>query len=239
MFDLLMFDLDGTLVDTAGEIADTVNDVLRELRLPAVSDAQVRGWIGQGSRELLVRACAHAGGRAEAELRDSARLEPLLELYTRFHQQRCGTRSQVYPQVEATLSALRRRDMALAIVSNREQRFAEAVLRSHGLARYFDPVVAGDTLPVRKPDPRVVEYCLRRHGVPPQRALMVGDSAVDVAVARNAGVCCWMVPYGYKGGRPVEEAAPDRVIPDLGALLAAVQGCRDLSSMLKEQLSWQ
>jgi len=239
MFDLFMFDLDGTLVDTAGEIADTVNDVLRELRLPAVSEAQVRGWIGQGSRELLVRACAHAAGRSETELRVSDTLEPLLQMYTRFHERRCGTRSQVYPQVEATLSALQRRDLALAIVSNREHRFAEAVLRSHGLSRYFDPVVAGDTLPVRKPDPRVIEHCLQRHRVPPQRALMVGDSAVDVAAARNAGVRCWMVPYGYNGGRPIEAAAPDRIIPDLSALLAAVQSCRDLSSMLKEQLSWQ
>ncbi|HZR33918.1 MAG TPA: HAD-IA family hydrolase [Nevskia sp.] len=239
MFDLFMFDLDGTLVDTAGEIADTVNDVLNELRLPAVSDAQVRGWIGQGSRELLVRACAHAAGRSEAELRDGAAPDSLLEMYARFHERRCGTRSQVYPQVEATLSALQRRDMALAVVSNRERRFAEAVLRAHGLIRYFDPVVAGDTLPVCKPDAQVIEYCLRRHRVPPQRALMVGDSAVDVAAARNAGVRCWAVPYGYNGGRPVEDAAPDRVIPDLSALLAAVQGSRDLSSMLKEQLSWQ
>src|SRR5581483_985696 len=149
MFDLFMFDLDGTLVDTAGEIADTVNDVLNELRLPAVSDAQVR-------------ACAHAAGRSEAELRDGAAPDSLLEMYARFHERRCGTRSQVYPQVEATLSALQRRDMALAVVSNRERRFAEAVLRAHGLIRYFDPVVAGDTLPVCKPDAQVIEYCLRR-----------------------------------------------------------------------------
>jgi phosphoglycolate phosphatase len=239
MFDLVMFDLDGTLVDTAGEISDSVNDVLAALRLPAVTEAQVRGWIGQGTRELLVRAGAHAAGMEESEVRDDPTVDSMLDLYGRFHPRRCGTRSAVYPLVQETLSALKRRDFALALVSNRERRFAEAVLRAHGLLHYFDPIVAGDTLPVSKPDPLVITHCLRLHRVPPQRALMIGDSATDVAAARNAGVRCWAVSYGYNGGRPVEEAAPDRVIPDLSAVLAGVQDSRDLSSMLKEQLSWQ
>lgn len=239
MFDLVMFDLDGTLVDTAGEISDSVNDMLAAVHLPPVTEAQVRGWIGQGTRELLVRAAAHAARLAEAEVRDSPTLESMLEMYGHFHQRRCGSRSRLYPQVEATLSALRRRDVALALVSNRERRFADAVLRAHGLGHYFDPVVAGDTLPVRKPDARVVEQCLRLRQVPARRALLIGDSAVDVATARNAGVTCWAVPYGYGGGAPVEEAQPDRVIPDISAVLAAVRSARDLSPILQEQLSWQ
>jgi phosphoglycolate phosphatase len=238
MFDLVMFDLDGTLVDTAGEISDSVNDVLATLRLPPVTEAQVRGWIGQGTRELLVRAGAQAAGLDQSAVRDDPTLESMLEMYARFHQKRCGSRSQLYPQVETTLSALRRRDVALALVSNRERRFAEAVLRAHGLGHYFDPVVTGDSLAVRKPDARVVEHCLRLHRVPPGRALLVGDSAVDVATARNAGVACWAVPYGY-GGTPVEDAMPDRLIPDISAVLAAVKASRDLSPMLQEQLSWQ
>lgn len=235
MFDLVMFDLDGTLVDTAGEIADSVNDVLAALRLPAVSDGQVRGWIGSGSRELLIRACAHAAGLEPEKVRGSDTLESVLEMYAGFHQRRCGSRSHVYPQVEQTLAALRRRDVALAVVSNRERRFAEAVLRAHGLAHYFDPVVCGDTLPVRKPDPRVIQHCLKLRRVPPQRALFVGDSAIDVATARNAGVRCWAVPYGY-GATPVADARPDRLIPDISAALAAVQRTSDRAAILEEQL---
>lgn len=220
MFELIMFDLDGTLVDTAGEIADTVNDVLQALRLPPVADAQVRGWIGQGSRELLVRACASAAGLAEEQMRESGTLESAMEMYTRFHQRRCGTRSRVYPRVEATLTTLAERGAYLAVVSNREALFAEAVLRTHGLRRYFDPVVAGDSLEARKPDARVVEHCLSLHRVSAGRALLVGDSAVDVATGRNAGVQCWVVPYGYNGGQPIADARPERVIADLSALLA-------------------
>jgi phosphoglycolate phosphatase len=239
MFDLVMFDLDGTLVDTAGEIADAVNDVLQALQLQPVADEQVRSWIGQGSRELMARACTQASGLPEAEVRASATLDSVMEMYARFHQQRCGSRSRVYPQVHATLDALRRRDLALGLVTNREWRFAEGVLRSHGLLQYFDPVVAGDSLPVRKPDPQVVEHCLRLRRVLPARALLVGDSAVDVATARNAGVRCWAVSYGYNGGVPIEAAAPDRIIPDISPVLAAVRSARDLSAIMQEQLSWQ
>jgi phosphoglycolate phosphatase len=238
MFDLVMFDLDGTLVDTAGEIADSVNDVLAALHLPPVTEGQVRGWIGSGSRELLIRACAHAAGLEPEAVRASDTLESVLEMYAGFHQRRCGTRSRIYPQVEETLAALRRRDVALAVVSNRERRFAESVLRTHGLAHYFDPVICGDTLPARKPDPRVIAHCLNLRRVAPERALFVGDSAIDVATARSAGVRCWAVPYGY-GATPVADAGPDRVIADISAVLAAVQSACDRSVMLEEQLSWQ
>ncbi len=222
MFDLIMLDLDGTLVDTAGEIGDTVNDVLQALRLPPASDELVRSWVGQGSRELLIRACSHAAGLPQAEVRASHTMESVLEMYGRFHQRRCGTRSHVYPHVADTLAALSGLGVAMALVTNREARFAEAVLRSHGLQRFFNPIVAGDTLPVKKPDAATVGHCLRLHGVPAERALLVGDSAVDVATGRNAAVQCWVVPYGYNSGLPIQDADPDRVITDLSAVLAAV-----------------
>ena len=221
MFDLIMFDLDGTLVDTAGEIGDTVNDVLRALRLPQASDELVRSWVGQGSRELLIRACAHASGLPQAEVRSSATMESVLEMYGRFHEKRCGTRSHLYPHVADTLAALSGLGIAMALVSNRESRFAEAVLRTHGLRGYFDPVVAGDSLPAKKPDASTIAHCLHAHGVPATRALMIGDSAVDVATGRNAGVECWVVPYGYNSGQPIEDAGPDRVIADISAVLPA------------------
>lgn len=225
-FDLIMFDLDGTLVDTAGEIGDTVNDVLRALRLPPAPDELVRSWIGQGSRELLIRACAYAAGLPQTEVRTSPTIESVLEMYGRFHEKRCGTRSQVYPHVADTLSALAGLGVAMALVSNRESRFAEAVLRSHGLRDYFNPVVAGDSLPAKKPDASTIAYCLHAHGVPAQRALMIGDSAVDVATGRNAGVECWVVPYGYNSGQPIEDARPVRVIADISAVLPAIRSGR-------------
>lgn len=223
MFDLIMFDLDGTLVDTAGEIGDTVNEVLRTLGLPPVDESQVRGWIGQGSRELLARACAHVTGLPLEEVHLSGTMESVMEMYTRFHQRRIGTRSAVYPGVAETLAGLTQRGVGLAVVSNREARFTEGVLRAHGLRAWFDPVVSGDTLPVRKPDARMIQHVLDLHRVAPQHALMVGDSAVDTHTARNAGVACWAVPYGYNGGIPIEQAGADRIIADLTAVLDAVR----------------
>jgi len=224
MFDLILFDLDGTLVDTAGEIADTANDVLQVLRLQTVPEALARSWIGQGSRELMIRACAHAAGMDEAKIRASSTLDSVMLLFTRFHQQRCGTRSQVYPRVKESLAALAAQGIGLAVVTNREARFAEAVLRTHGLRDFFDPVVCGDSLSTRKPDAAPVRYCLDMYRVAPQRALLVGDSAVDVATGRNAGIACWAVPYGYNGGRGIAEENPDRVIADLSEVVAAVGG---------------
>jgi phosphoglycolate phosphatase len=223
MFDLIMFDLDGTLVDTAGEIGDTVNDVLRALRLPPASDELVRTWVGQGSRELLIRACAHAAGLAQEDVRASATMESVIEMYGRFHEKHCGTRSHVYPHVVDTLTELSARGVATALVTNREARFAEAVLRAHGLHHFFNPIICGDSLPVKKPDAATVEHCLRLHGVPKERALLIGDSGVDVATGRNAGVACWAVPYGYNSGLPIEDANPERVIVDISAVLAATR----------------
>lgn len=222
MFDLIMFDLDGTLVDTAGEICDTANAVLRELKLPEVPEALARSWIGHGSRELLVRAGAHVCGLPEPEIRQSPTMDLAMQLFTRFHGERCGRRSTLYPQVRESLQHLAALGIKLAIVSNREARYAEAVMEAHGLRHYFDTAVFGDTLEVKKPDPQTIRYCLNAHGVAPQRALMIGDSAIDVATARNAGVGCWAVPYGYNGGRPVSEAQPDRLIDDISAVVLAL-----------------
>lgn len=221
MFDLILFDLDGTLVDTAPEIADSVNDVLRENRLATLDDARIRDWIGHGARELMRQAYAEATGVAVDAVTDDA-LRELMRDFAYAHEARCGTRSRAYPGTAATLAALQRRGVRMAVITNKEGRFAEAVLQAHGLRAFFDPVVAGDTLDVRKPDPQVVRHCLTVHGVTAERTLLVGDSAIDVATGRAAGVACWVVPHGYNGGQPIENAVPERVLPHLGALLDAL-----------------
>lgn len=221
MFDLILFDLDGTLVDTAPEIADSVNDVLRQNHLTALDDARIRDWIGHGARELMRQAYAQAAGVAVDTVTDDTMRE-LMRDFAYAHEARCGTRSRVYPGTLATLSALQRRGLRMAVITNKEGRFAEAVLQAHGLRAFFDPVVAGDTLDVRKPDPQVVRHCLAVHGVTAARTLLVGDSAIDVATGRAAGITCWVVPHGYNGGKSIESAEPDRVLPHLGALLEAL-----------------
>ena len=213
-----MFDLDGTLVETAPEITDAVNDTLRQFGWAAIDEEQVARWIGHGTGALLVQAVARATGTPAAAVRDSERLAAIGTVYEHWYAQRCGTRSRLYPQVRETLATLRTQGTRLAIVTNKEQRYTRRVLEAHQLANAFDEVICGDTLSTRKPDPAGVLACLRQFGAKPERSLFVGDSSIDAATARNAGVPVWLLPYGYNMGQPIEQAAPDRVIADFSAL---------------------
>ena len=219
LFDLIMFDLDGTLIETAPEITDAVNDTLRRFRLPEVTQQQVNDWIGHGTMELLIQALAATGQTDVSVVRASESLPLIAAEFDRNYQLRCGTRSYLYPQVRETLAALRERGVKLAVVTNKEGRYTATVLHAHQLAPMFDRVVSGDTLPRKKPDPAGIQSCLDQFAVPVERALFVGDSSVDVATARNAKVTVWMVPYGYNMGQPIENCSPDRVITDCSVLL--------------------
>ena len=218
-FDLIMFDLDGTLIETAPEICDAVNDTLRRFDLPEVAQQQVNDWIGHGTRELLIQALAYSGKTDAAAIRVSASLTLIAAEFDKHYQSRCGTRSQLYPQVREALTALRSRGAKLAVVTNKEGRYTATVLNAHQLMPLLDVVVSGDTLPTKKPDPAGIESCLAQFGTPRHRALFVGDSSIDVATARNAGVTVWALPYGYNMGQPIAACAPDRVIADCSVLL--------------------
>jgi len=216
--DLVLFDLDGTLVETAPEIADAVNDTLRHFGWAPVDEAQIARWIGHGTGELLVQAVARAMASTPALLRGSERLSAIGQLYDRFYEARCGTRSRLYPGVVEALASLRVSGTRLAIVTNKERRYTERVLAAHDLATHLDRVVCGDSLPTRKPDPAGVQSCLSEFGVAPDRSLFVGDSSIDAATARNAGVPVWLLPHGYNMGQPIESAGGDRVIADFDEL---------------------
>ncbi|MCB8746954.1 HAD-IA family hydrolase [Rhodoferax sp. U2-2l] len=218
-FDLVMFDLDGTLVETAPEILDAVNDALGRFGLPEVSQQQVDDWIGHGTLALLVKALAQITGFAPEVVSNSALLAQIVPVYNMAYNARCGTRSHLYPQVRETLTVLRQQGARLAVVTNKEGRYTQVVLAAHQLGDLFDAVISGDTLVTKKPDPAGVSHCLAQFGVTPERALFVGDSSIDVATARAAGVPVWMLPYGYNMGEPVEACAPDRIIPDISVLL--------------------
>lgn len=219
---LVMFDLDGTLVATAGEIQDAVNDTLQQFGLPLVDEQQVRDWIGHGTRTLLAQAIASAAGASVHLVRASDSFETLAAEFARHYERRCGTRSRLYPHVREVLGELRRRGVRLAVVTNKEQAFTGLVLDQHGLAPLLDAVLSGDTAPAKKPDPAGLRACMAAFGAEPAACLFVGDSSIDVAAARAAGVRVWAVSYGYNMGQPIARAAPDRVLADLQPLLGLV-----------------
>jgi len=219
-YDLILFDLDGTLIETAPEIADAVNDTLQAFDRPGVSQQQVNDWIGHGTRELLIQALAFTDHTTRDAVRQSASFVRIEQAFQVHYLKRCGTRSHLYPQVRETLEALKQRGVKRVVVTNKEDRYTRTVLDAHKLMPLFDRVISGDTLPVKKPDPMAIHDCLHRFGIKGERALFVGDSSIDVATARNAGIAVWALPYGYNMGQPIERAQPDRVIADLSALLA-------------------
>lgn len=217
-YDLILFDLDGTLIETAPEIADAVNDTLKRFDLPPVTQQQVNDWIGHGTRELLIQALAYVGNTTADLVRHSDSFKLIEVEFGKFYQRRCGTRSHLYPQVRETLHALRAAGVKLVVMTNKEGRYTQTVLDAHQMTPLFDLVISGDTLPVKKPNAAGIDHCLQRFGVPRERTLFVGDSSIDVATARNGGIAVWALPYGYNMGEPIESCSPDRVIPDFSAL---------------------
>jgi phosphoglycolate phosphatase len=220
---LVMFDLDGTLIETAPEIADAVNDTLSHLDLPLVTLQQVNDWIGHGTHTLLVSALADAMQTSTASIHAWDGLSHASVVFNDFYQQRCGTRSYLYPHVRSVLTELAEKGVRLGVVTNKEGRFTQTVLKAHAMQDTFDIVISGDTLPVKKPNPAGIQHCLDRFGVKAEESIFIGDSSIDAATAKNAGVRVWLLPYGYNMGESVHASHPDRVIPDFLPILSLLE----------------
>jgi len=212
--DALVFDLDGTLVDSVPDLQAAVNAMLRELGRAALSAAEVRGMVGDGTARLVARALAATG----RELPPGPAHDRFLALY----EAAPAARTRPYPGVPATLAALRGAGCRLAVCTNKPQRATEAVLDALGLASFFDAVLGGDALPVRKPDPAHVRGALAALGAGPERGAMIGDGENDAAAGRGAGLPVALMTYGYAHA-PLESLGADALIDrfaDLPAWLA-------------------
>ena len=210
----LVFDLDGTLVDSADDIAEAVNRTLDGLSLPRVSEATVRSWIGEGVRRLVSTALAHAG---------SAR--PLDEVMPTFmrHYRDCLLRSpRLYAGVTEALQQLQARGLPMAICTNKPSALVPPLLDHLGIAGYFAHIVGGDTLPQRKPDAEPLLHAAHLLGQTPAQCLVVGDSATDLGAANAAGMPIVLVRYGYPRDLDLESADAVAVIDDLRQLVACV-----------------
>lgn len=205
MLRALLFDLDGTLVDTAPELAEALNRTLAALGRPPADAARVRGWIGDGARALLGKAL---GAPAD---------EHAWALFAAEYAAACGTNSALYPGVRPMLERLAARGLRLAVLTNKEGRFAHQVLARHDITAHFDLLVAGDTLAVKKPHPGVVRHALDALGVDADEAALVGDSPTDVRTARAAGLRAWIVRHGYPQGGFDGDDRPDAWVDGFAA----------------------
>lgn len=205
----VIFDLDGTLIDTLPDIAAAVDRVLADLCLPAAGIERVRGWVGHGVHKLLERALRHAG----VDSMDAQ--QQALALFLRHYGAQFTARSTLYPGTAAALEQLSARGLRLAVCTNKPGAFVAPLLAHFDLARHFALCLGGDDLPRKKPDPAPLLHIARSLELEPAQCLMVGDSATDVAAARAAGMPVAAVSYGYNHGEPIAASHPDAVLDSL------------------------
>ena len=210
----VVFDLDGTLIDSVPDLQAALNATLREIGKPPLAQNQVRGMIGDGTAMLVARGLAASGVPAEA-LAD--RLPRFLALY----EADPVAHTRLYPGVKQVLAQFAAEGRRLAICTNKPQAATLAVLRGLALDGFFSAVIGGDALPVKKPDPGHVLGAVAALGASPDEAVMVGDNENDVAAAKAAGVPVVLVRYGY-ARVPFAELPADIQIDDFAALPAAL-----------------
>lgn len=208
---LVMFDLDGTLIDSVPELADATDQMLQQLgRAPAGMD-KVRNWVGNGAPILVRRALAdnydHQAISAEQE---AQALAIFMDAYAQVDSQ-----TTLYPGAIECLAQLQNLGIKIAMVTNKPERFLPDLLAEINMAQYFDWVVGGDTFPQRKPDPTGLLWVMQQAGVSAEQSVFIGDSKNDVHAARAAQVACVGVSYGYNYGEPISAENPALVVDDL------------------------
>lgn len=216
----ILFDLDGTLIDSAPDLAQAMDAMLVELRRAEVGEEQVRYWVGNGAARLVKRALT---GEWEGEP-EKALFERALRLFFRYYGDNLVDRTVLYPGVREGLDALRRNGVTLGIVTNKPARFTMPILARLGIDHAFQVVVAGDTLDQKKPHPAPLLHAANGLDVSPAETVMVGDSMNDVRAAREAAMAIVCVPYGYNHGSDIFDARPDAVIDSLVELPALLGG---------------
>jgi phosphoglycolate phosphatase len=216
----VVFDLDGTLVDSAPDIAAAMNAVLAEAGRRTLSVTDIRGMVGDGTAALVTRAFAAASGGAEPA---KAFITQQVERFRTVYEARATDETRPYPGVVETLRALDAAGYRMALCTNKPDRPARAILDAFGLSPFIRAVVGGETAPARKPDPRHLEAALGQLGAAPREAVMVGDGANDVMAARALSVPVVLVAFGFSN-HAASALAADAVIDRFDQLGEALAG---------------
>ena len=216
----VLFDLDGTLVDTIPDLHAAVCAMLRDLGQPELSLEVVSHFVGRGVHSLVKRSLARSlDGADDSSPAPAAALERFRHHYCREN----GRNATLYPGVIAGLEALKAMRMPMALVTNKPQAFTLPLLELTGLSGYFDVVVGGDVLPKVKPDPMALVWVCGRLGVSPADALFIGDSVNDFLAGRAAGCHVFLLPYGYNEGRDVQELDCDAIVPTIESAVERIR----------------
>lgn len=220
----VVFDLDGTLVETAPDLLGATDHVLGLVGLPPADPALIRPQISFGARAMIAAGLRHAGRELPA-----AEVDDLHQRFLAHYAENIARHSHAYPGLEAALDQLAARGARLAVCTNKLEGLSRQLLGALGLIGRFQAVAGRDTFPVYKPDPGHLLGAIRLAGGDPRDAIMVGDSDTDIKTARAAGLPVIAVPFGYTDV-PVEQLGPDLVLAHYRDLPAAIERVRSSSA---------
>jgi phosphoglycolate phosphatase len=216
----LVFDLDGTLVDSVPDLAVAVDAALQQQDFPAVGEQRVRQWVGNGAQLLIRRALAFVLAVDERKV-DAKLLRSIHQHFLHHYQQSNGHSSRLYPGVRPALKYWQQQSMPMAIVTNKPIQFVPRLLEQLRIQTFFSVVVGGDCTAEKKPSALPIHYACQQLGVDAKKCVMIGDSRNDVQAARTIGMPVICVTYGYNHGEPVANTNPDLLVDSLLELIPA------------------
>jgi len=214
----IVFDLDGTLIDTAPDLIAATNHALSDLGLPARADTSLRPWISFGARRMVEEALREAGAP-----KDANEVDRLLGLFLEHYEHNIAQLSRPFPGAMEAVDVLKGSGARLAICTNKREILSLKLLGELGIASQFDAILGRDTLPICKPHPGHLTAAIARAGGSDAKAVMIGDSGVDVETARAARIPVIGVTFGYTDV-PIAELSPDVVLSDYANLIGALRG---------------
>ena len=217
----VLFDLDGTLLDTLPDLHVATNAMLGDLGRPPVPIEAIRSYVGRGIGNLVKRVLAGSLAAADDDIPPPAEA---LACFRKHYARENGRNVLVYPGAMEGLRALKAKGIPLGLITNKAEAFVPSLLQSTGLAPYFDVVVCGDSLPRQKPDAMPLIWACGRLGVSPVDTLFIGDSINDFLAGRAAACSVFLVPYGYNEDRDVHDLACDAIVETVAD--AASRLCR-------------
>jgi len=208
---MILIDVDGTLVDSVPDLAYCVDEMMKSLNMPERGEASVRNWVGNGVERLVRRALIN---QLDGEP-DDALFATAYPVFLELYEQNTSARSKLYPGVREGLDYLGTRGYPLGCVTNKAERFTIPLLKDMGIFDNFKIVICGDTLEKKKPDPMPLLHAAKFFNTVPAQALMIGDSVSDVKAARAAGFQIICMSYGYNHGMDIRDSKPDAVIDSM------------------------
>lgn len=215
---LLIFDFDGTLIDSVPDLADATNAMLTTLGKETYPIDTIRNWVGNGSRMLVERALVGKIEVLEGEL-TVEEADHAEQVFFEAYNNISGSKTVAYPDVDSGLKKLKAAGYTLALVTNKPIRFVPKILQSFGWQDLFVEVLGGDSLPVKKPDPAPLLHVCEALDVTPDQAVMIGDSRNDILAGQNASMNTLGLSYGYNYGQDIRDLNPTEAFDDFAALV--------------------